>query len=397
MSYNQKIIFYLSFFVLLLLTLSTGFLLGLKDSSASIKVPKHMVLTLSGIHGTVLSGADTKQLSKQVKSDNRIKQLKPFNQNTPIADILSISTNLPNEKSQVSQSLRPSLVVYQDEIVIEFAKKIATSQNIKQAIVRVLLSSNPLNESNLLSKKSYNLKKIPYFYKKVTDQYRYAIRYPKQAYDYARYILENSTEGFADNEGNFVLVHIPFIQSDLTGMAQNYQNWVEEYSSEYDISPTLVYAIMETESSFNPKAISRSNAIGLMQLKQNAAGKDVHNLIDSKPGMPSKQDLFDSENNIRMGTAYLSLLANDYLSTVKNKKSKELMSISSYNGGLSTVLKLFGKTPESAIKKVNRMHPKQVYQKLRFEHKSAETRKYLDKVLAANLKYKEQLNIPIER
>jgi membrane-bound lytic murein transglycosylase C len=400
MSYNQKVIFYLSFFVLLLLTVSIGFLLGLKDSSASIEIPESRVLNLSGLHGIVLSEVNSSSPKKQAISITKFNQ--PNIPNTLKQAVYQVKstdsqTDTSDKEAKVYQNLLPSLVIHQDEIVIEFAKKIATSQNIKQAIVRVLLSKDPLNEANLLSKKSYNLKTTPYFYKKVTDQNRYAIRYPKQAYDYARYILENNTEGFADNEGDFVLVHIPFIQSDLTGVAQDYQNWVEEYSTEYDISPALVYAIMETESSFNPKAISRSNAIGLMQLKPNAAGKDVHNLIDLKPGKPSKRDLFDSKNNIRMGSAYLGLLSNDYLSDVENEKIREMMSISSYNGGLSTVLKLFGKTPESAIKKVNRMHPKQVYKKLRFEHKSAETRKYLDKVLAANLKYKEQLNIPIER
>ena len=273
----------------------------------------------------------------------------------------------------------------------------ATSRNIKRAIVRVLLSKHPQSEKNLLVKASFNLKETPYFYKKIVDQNNFPIRYPKQAYDYANFILENMLEDFSDVEGDFVLVHIPLIQSNLKGAARYYQDAVDNYSAEYNISPSLVYAVMEVESDFNPQAVSGSNAIGLMQLKANAGGKDVHNLIDKKSGKPSSRELFDSENNIRMGAAYLGLLKHDYLGKVKNKEIKEMMSISSYNGGLSTVLNLFGRSHEKAIAKVNRMNPEQVYNKLRFEHKSQETRLYLDKVLNANLKYKQQLNTPLER
>ncbi len=301
------------------------------------------------------------------------------------------------ESASSKENYGPALILYEDEVVIEFTKKMATSRNIKRAIVRVLLSKHPQSEKNLLVKASFNLKETPYFYKKIVDQNNFPIRYPKQAYDYANFILENMLEDFSDVEGDFVLVHIPLIQSNLKGAARYYQDAVDNYSAEYNISPSLVYAVMEVESDFNPQAVSGSNAIGLMQLKANAGGKDVHNLIDKKSGKPSSRELFDSENNIRMGAAYLGLLKHDYLGKVKNKEIKEMMSISSYNGGLSTVLNLFGRSHEKAIAKVNRMNPEQVYNKLRFEHKSQETRLYLDKVLNANLKYKQQLNTPLER
>ncbi|MDX1796798.1 MAG: transglycosylase SLT domain-containing protein, partial [Hydrogenovibrio sp.] len=114
--------------------------------------------------------------------------------------------------------------------------------------------------------------------------------------------------------------------------------------------------------------------------------------VDLKPGKPSKQDLFDSEQNIRMGVAYLSLLKHDYLSSILNDKIKQMVTISSYNGGIRTVLGLFGSTPERAIQKLNRMNPAQVYRKLRYDHHSDETRRYLDKVLKAEVKYRALLN-----
>jgi membrane-bound lytic murein transglycosylase C len=71
------------------------------------------------------------------------------------------------------------------------------------------------------------------------------------------------------------------------------------------------------------------------------------------------------------------------------------LSISSYNGGISKTLKLFGKTPEIAIMRVNQLHPKQVYRTLRYEHQSDETRRYLEKVLKAKNRYRDLLDLNV--
>lgn len=286
----------------------------------------------------------------------------------------------------------PVVVIYENEMVIEFPKKLATTRNIKKALSRVLLSSKPISDFDLLSNDKLNLKQRPYFYRRILDDQNQAIRYPKQAYDYAEYLMENASEVLQDEEGSFVALHIPMVDYGLSGPAKNYQAWVEDYADEFNVSPSLVYAVMETESAFNPKAVSRSNAIGLMQVKPEAAGRDVYHHIDARPGQPSLEDLFNSEKNIRMGTAYLSLLKHDYFSEIESDKIKKMLTISSYNGGLTTVLGLFGKTPAAAVKKLNRMNPKQVYRKLRYGHHSGETRQYLDKVLKAETKYRELLN-----
>lgn len=287
---------------------------------------------------------------------------------------------------------QPVLVIYDDELVIEFPKKLASVQNIKLAVARVLLSPAPQNEQDLLSKKTLLSKQNPYFYRKALDHKKQPIRYPKQAYLYTSYLLEKMTEEYSDVEGNFIAIHIPLEEIGLKGPAKNYQNWVEGYANEFSIDPSLIYAIMETESAFNPKAVSRSNAIGLMQVKPHTAGRDVYEYVDEKKGQPSRWDLFDSEKNIRLGTAYLSLLKHDYLSRVENVKIKQMLTISSYNGGLSTVLSLFGNNSKSAINNINRMTPQQVYRKLKYEHHSDETRRYIDKVMRAESKYKKMLN-----
>mgnify|MGYP000718279818 FL=1 len=93
-----------------------------------------------------------------------------------------------------------------------------------------------------------------------------------------------------------------------------------------------------------------------------------------------------------MGTAYLGLLKHDYLSDVRNAKSREFLTIASYNGGLTAVLEAFSDSKEKAINKINRLHPNEVYRTLRYGLKSKETRLYIEKVLKAKDRYQELLD-----
>ncbi|NPA72030.1 MAG: transglycosylase SLT domain-containing protein, partial [Gammaproteobacteria bacterium] len=212
---------------------------------------------------------------------------------------------------------------------------------------------------------------------------------------YADYLLKNHSEEIIDGSLKYLVVHIPLVENKLPHHVEKYQSWVADYAQKYGVSEDLIFAIMEVESGFNSKAVSKSNALGLMQLKAESAGRDVYELIDGKDGQPNRAELFDAQNNIRMGTAYLSLLKREYLQGVRNAKNKEMISISSYNGGITKTLKLFGKTPDVAILRVNQLHPKQVYRTLRYQHQSNETRLYLDKVLKAKSRYRDLLGLNV--
>ncbi len=282
--------------------------------------------------------------------------------------------------------------MFEDEMVVEFPAAIANETVIKQVLARLILSPHPFQES-LLSQDSLSFRETPYFYKKVIDSSGDAIRYPAKAFSYVDQLFNtDSLQKIEDEEGQFVVVHIPLVKPNYPKPVERYKQWVDNYAAEFAVSPALVFAIMETESGFKADAVSRSQAMGLMQLKAAAAGKDVFQYVDAKQGQPSKRELFDEQKNIRMGTAYLGLLKHDYLSEIRNQKNKELLAIASYNGGLSTVLKLFGASNQQALEQINRLHPRQVYRKLRFEHQSKETREYIDKVLKAKNRYQAILN-----
>lgn len=108
---------------------------------------------------------------------------------------------------------------------------------------------------------------------------------------------------------------------------QKYSEYVEKYSNEYDVDSLLIYAIIKAESNFKPDVISKSNAVGLMQL-MDATAKDVAN----KLGMEYKEeDLKNPEINIKLGVKYFSTLYDKY----KNIP----IALTAYNAGSGNVNK----------------------------------------------------------
>jgi soluble lytic murein transglycosylase len=81
--------------------------------------------------------------------------------------------------------------------------------------------------------------------------------------------------------------------------------WPAPYSIPENGLPTgLVPGLIRQESSFNPDAVSISNAIGLMQLKPSTAA-DMTRRAGLAPSAASVTGLHDPMNNIRLGVAYL--------------------------------------------------------------------------------------------
>jgi len=77
---------------------------------------------------------------------------------------------------------------------------------------------------------------------------------------------------------------------------------IKKYSIIYKLDADLVFSVVFKESSFNHKAISSKNAIGLMQVLPETA-----ELVARYLGKYF-YDLYEVEDNIEIGCAYLSLL-----------------------------------------------------------------------------------------
>lgn len=107
--------------------------------------------------------------------------------------------------------------------------------------------------------------------------------------------------------------------------ASDYHSIVHEKASVYDIDPSLIKAVIKTESNWNSRAISSKGAIGLMQLMPGTAvDMDVHNP-------------FDPEENIEGGTRYLRYLLERFNGDLT-------LALAAYNAGPKTVEK-FGYVP----------------------------------------------------
>lgn len=173
--------------------------------------------------------------------------------------------------------------------------------------------------------------------------------------------------------------------------SKEYESEVTKQGKIREIPKSLIFAIMHSESSFNPKARSHIPAFGLMQIVPSSAGRDVYNFLYKEEKLVSDTYLYNSTNNITMGTAYLHMLYYKYLSRITNDESRLYCAIAAYNTGAGNVARTFSKTTNmaNAAPIINSMTPKQVYNKLLKDLPYDETKNYLQKVTARMHSYSE--------
>jgi soluble lytic murein transglycosylase-like protein len=105
-----------------------------------------------------------------------------------------------------------------------------------------------------------------------------------------------------------------------------YDRVVEEVSRDYGLESALVHAVIAVESSYNPKAVSKAGAVGLMQLMPGTA---------KRYGVA---DAFDPEQNLRGGANYLRDLLNLFGSDVS-------LALAAFNAGEHAVIKHGNRIP----------------------------------------------------
>lgn len=157
-----------------------------------------------------------------------------------------------------------------------------------------------------------------------------------------------------------------------------YDHYIHHYAKNYNVDAALVKAIIQVESNYNPNVISKSNAVGLMQLKADTAGKDAYRL-KGWHGKPSVYDLKNAVINIELGTAYLSILQTQ-LQDISNIKTRRYAIIVAYVNGLGALLKIFSMDRIRAVEKINQLNPEQFCQYIRYNHPSEQAQRYLSKV-----------------
>ncbi len=123
---------------------------------------------------------------------------------------------------------------------------------------------------------------------------------------------------------------------------------IEAFAAEHGLDSALIKAVIKTESNFNPRAVSRKGAQGLMQL------------MPATIGRLSVGDAFDPHENIGAGVRYLRQLLDQF-------EGDLTLALAAYNAGENAVLRYRGVPPypetRDYVSKVQNL-----YQRTRGEH-----------------------------
>ena len=104
-----------------------------------------------------------------------------------------------------------------------------------------------------------------------------------------------------------------------------YDVLINEACRLYGMEPSLIRAVIQVESNWNPRAVSKKGAKGLMQLMPDTA-KEM-----------GVKNIFNPRQNILGGTRYLALL-------LKRWKNNKQLTLAAYNAG-STSVEAYGGVP----------------------------------------------------
>jgi hypothetical protein len=129
-------------------------------------------------------------------------------------------------------------------------------------------------------------------------------------------------------------------------LAQNAQfgQFIQSAATRFHVDADLISSVIAIESNFNPKAVSRKNARGLMQLIPGTANR------------LGVRNVFDPAENIDAGTRYLGELLHRYDNDL-------ILALAAYNAGPERVQK-YGRVPPFAetmsyVKKVKHTYDQQ--------------------------------------
>lgn len=272
-------------------------------------------------------------------------------------------------------------------IVVETLDDKAPKESLKNAIVTTILTPDDPRSVDLFSDKPVTLTsdKPPYLLGLVVDQQGQPIRTPAQADAFAASTLETATKSRpVDQNGTAkqaLIAEIKMAANFSNKQAEKYRAIVTRFAEQFKISPSLIFAVIRTESNFNPFAVSSAPAYGLMQLVPTSGGRDAYRKAKGTDTIPSREYLFDPENNIELGSAYLNVLSYNLLENIGNEVSREYCVISAYNTGPRNVFKTFASDNTAALNQINNLEPPAVYDRLRNNLPYQETRDYLVKVV----------------
>jgi len=311
------------------------------------------------------------------------------------------SGTLPSRTRYVkyTENYKNRVVVDYDagSILIEHLDEDKAKDKLRNAAVVALLTPSDPGAVDLFSDKEVALTGKPYLQEMVVDQSGTVLKSREDVERYADYLTTNQMKRRSiDANGvskNVLYVQMSMVNAHLDKRAVQYAATVRKNSENTTVSRSLIFAIIKIESSFNPYAVSSAPAYGMMQLVPTSGGREAYRKAKGEDVSPTKEYLFDAENNIELGSTYLGVLLNDSpLRQIQNPVSREYCAIAAYNTGPSNVFRAFstltGKARQAdALDRINSMQPNEVFEALRTKLPYEETRGYIVKAVEAKKRY----------
>ncbi len=131
--------------------------------------------------------------------------------------------------------------------------------------------------------------------------------------------IKPRTTIYMPGELSFMGENRPAVNIDRDGV----EKLVREAAERHNVDPALVRAVIETESNWNPSAVSRKGALGLMQLIPTTAQRFGVN------------DAFSPKQNVDAGVKYLKTLLERYNGNLD-------LALAAYNAGEGAVDRAHG-------------------------------------------------------
>ncbi len=256
-----------------------------------------------------------------------------------------------------------------------------------RVLTNALLTPDDPRHVDLLSSHILLSDRPPFLFGQVVDSLGKPIDNLAKAQNFAAWAIVNKMQQIQTPSAKVQRIELALDANHKQVRAARFARYIEAAAAEFNLDVNLLYAIMETESSFNPFAVSRTGALGLMQIMPERAGRDAIKVLTGERRTPSYAELFDPQTNIRLGAAYLALLSEHYMKEITDPYSKEMAVIAAYNGGVSRVLSVITNDLGLAPSDIDRLPSLMFYDALKKKLPTSETRNYLLKVTSAKQRY----------